>query len=76
MSLPGQRPRLPEGLAAMQLALLQALASQRAAERLMAAVNGHQRPVLPSKRALMIRQRIGWALVQAGLRLVVEREGA
>lgn len=76
MSLPGQRPRLPEGLATMQHALLQALASQRAAERLMEAVNGHQRPVLSSKRARMVRQRIGWALVQAGLRLVVEREGA
>jgi hypothetical protein len=60
----------------MQPALLQALASQRTAQLPMAAVNGHQRPVLSSKRARMVRQRIGWALVQAGLRLVVEREGA
>jgi hypothetical protein len=60
----------------MQPALLQALASQRAAERSMAVVNGHQRPVSSSRRARMVRQRIGWALVQAGLRLVVEREGA
>jgi hypothetical protein len=60
----------------MQPALLHALASQRAAQLPMATVNGHQRPVSSSKRARMVRQRIGWALVQAGLRLVVEREGA
>jgi hypothetical protein len=60
----------------MQPALLQALASQLAAERAMATVNGRQRPVSSSRRARMVRQRIGWALVQAGLRLVVEREGA
>jgi hypothetical protein len=60
----------------MQPALLQALASQLAAERPMATMNGHQRPVSSSRRARMVRQRIGWALVQAGLRLVAEREGA
>ena len=59
----------------MQL-LLQALVSQRAAQLSMAAVNGHQRPVLSSKRVRRVRQRIGWALVQAGLRLIVEHEGA
>jgi hypothetical protein len=60
----------------MYPALLQMLARQRAAELTQAAVNRRQRPVPASKRARMVRQRIGWALVQAGLRLVVEREGA
>jgi hypothetical protein len=60
----------------MHPALLQMLARQRAAQLPMAALNSHQRPVLSSKRARMLRQRIGWALVQAGLRLVAEREGA
>jgi hypothetical protein len=58
----------------MQPALLQALARQRAAQLPMAAVNGHERPLLSSKPARMVRQRIGWALVHAGLRLVVARE--
>jgi hypothetical protein len=57
----------------MQPALLEALASQRAAQLLMAAVHSQQ-PVLSSQPARMIRQRIGWALVHLGLRLVVEHQ--
>ncbi len=57
----------------MYPALLQALASQRAAEMLMAAVNGHRRPASSGKPARIVRQRIGWALVHVGLRLAVSR---
>jgi hypothetical protein len=56
----------------MQPALLQALASQRAAQLPTAVVNDHRQPALFSKRAAMARQRIGWALVHLGLRLIVE----
>jgi hypothetical protein len=60
----------------MQLFLLQTLAAQRAAQLAMAALDGHQRPVPPSRQARILRQRIGWALVHVGLRLVVARERA
>jgi hypothetical protein len=55
--------------------LLPALASQRAAE-MRTAASGHRRPAQPSRAAWPIRQRIGWALVQAGLRLAVRQERA
>jgi hypothetical protein len=58
----------------MQPALLEALASQRAAQLPMAAVNSHRQPVLSSQPARMIRRRIGWALVHLGLRLIVEQQ--
>jgi hypothetical protein len=41
-----------------------------------AAANGHRRPAEPGKAAWPVRQRIGWALVQVGLRLAVRRERA
>jgi hypothetical protein len=60
----------------MNPALLQALARQRTAEMRTAAANGHRRPAQPSTAAWPVRQRIGWALVQVGLRLAVRRERA
>jgi hypothetical protein len=59
----------------MHPTLLQALASQRAAE-MRAAASGHHQPALSSKPARPIRHRVGWALVQVGLRLAVGRERA
>jgi hypothetical protein len=56
--------------------LLQALASQRTAEMRTAAASGHRPPAQPSNAAWQVRQRIGWALVQVGLRLAVRREPA
>ena len=56
--------------------LLQALASQRAALMPMAAANGRRRRVLLGALPWMVRERIGWTLVHAGLRLIVERERA
>jgi hypothetical protein len=56
--------------------LLQALASLRAAEMRTAAASGHRRPAQPSKAVWPVRQRIGWALVQVGLRLAVQRDSA
>ena len=52
----------------MHLIVMQALASQRIAELQAAAVSCH-RP--PAGTGSSIRQRIGWALVQVGLRLAV-----
>jgi hypothetical protein len=60
----------------MHPALLQALASQRAAQLPMTVVNGHQQPASSTKPARLLRQRIGWALVQVGLHLAVGRERA
>jgi hypothetical protein len=55
--------------------LLQALASLRAAE-MRTAGGGHRQPAHPSKAVWPVRQRIGWALVQVGLRLAVQRDTA
>jgi len=55
----------------MQPALLEALASQHAAQVPIAAVNSHRQPALSGQPARMIRQRIGGALVHLGLRLIV-----
>jgi hypothetical protein len=60
----------------MNPALLQALASQRTAEMRTAAANGHRRPAGPSESAWPVRQRLGWALVQVGLRLAVQGDRA
>jgi hypothetical protein len=60
----------------MHPTLLQALASQRTAEMRTAAASGHRPPAQPGNAAWLVRQRIGWALVQAGLRLAVRRERA
>jgi len=53
--------------------LLQALASQRSAEMQTAAASGRRPPAQPSNAAWQVRQRIGWALVQVGLRLAVRQ---
>jgi hypothetical protein len=58
----------------MHPTLLRALASQRAAEMLAAASSHHQPALFKPTRP--IRHRIGWALVQVGLRLAVGRERA
>jgi len=53
--------------------VMQALASQRTAELQAAAVSCHRPPVGTGSS---IRQRIGWALVQVGLRLAVHHARA
>jgi hypothetical protein len=58
----------------MHPTLLQALASQHIAELRTAAVSGHQHAAQPSRPASPVRQRIGWVLVQVGLRLAVHGE--
>jgi hypothetical protein len=67
----------------MHPTLLQALASQRTAETRAAAASAHQQPVLsrkpahpdrPARSARPVRYRVGWALVEVGLRLAVARE--
>ena len=60
----------------MHPVLVQALASQRAAQMRMAAVTGQRQPAHQGKPARPVRQRIGWALVHVGLRLAVGRESA
>ena len=54
---------------------LQALASQRIAE-LAAAASCHRPPSQPTQPASSLRQRIGWALVQVGLRLALRHARA
>jgi hypothetical protein len=58
--------------------IMQALASQRIAQLRAAAVSRHRRPSQPAGTAssISIRQRIGWALVQVGLRLAVRHARA
>jgi len=51
--------------------VMQGLASQRIAELQAAAVSCHRPPSQPTGTATSIRQRIGWALVQVGLRLAL-----
>jgi hypothetical protein len=53
----------------------QALARQRIAE-LQAAASCHRPPSQPGQTAYSVRQRVGWALVQAGLRLAVRHARA
>ena len=56
--------------------VMQALASQRIAELQAVAVSRHRPPSQPAGTASSIRQRIGWALVQVGLRLAVHHARA
>jgi hypothetical protein len=55
---------------------IQALASQRIAELRAAAVNRHRPPAQPRQTAPSVRQRVGWTLVQVGLRLAVRHARA
>jgi hypothetical protein len=56
---------------AMHPTIMQALVSQHTTEMRAAAVRRHQAAAQPREPASSIRQRIGWVLVQAGLRLAV-----
>jgi len=56
--------------------IMQALASQRIAASQVAAVSCHRPPSQPAGTAFSIRQRIGWILVQVGLRLAVHHARA
>jgi hypothetical protein len=60
----------------MHLIVIRALASQRIAELQAVAVSCHRPPSQPKETASSMRQRIGWALVQAGLRLAVRHARA
>ena len=60
----------------MHPTVMQALASQRIAELQAAAVSCHRPPSQRTGTATSIRQRIGWALVQVGLRLAVRHARA
>jgi hypothetical protein len=54
----------------MHPVFMQALVSQHRAET-QAALGRHPRPGPPGEPGAPIRQRVGWALVQVGLRLAV-----
>ncbi|MGH3186601.1 MAG: hypothetical protein ACRDPY_10820 [Streptosporangiaceae bacterium] len=55
----------------MHPVFMQALATQHGAETRAAALGRHRPPARPGEPAAPIRQRIGWTLVQVGLRLAV-----
>jgi hypothetical protein len=55
---------------------IQALVSHRIAELRAAAVSRHRPPSRPAQTASSVRQRVGWALVQVGLRLAVRHARA
>jgi len=55
---------------------IQALVSQRITELRAAAVSRHRPPSQPTRTAFSVRQRVGWALVQLGLRLAVRHARA
>ena len=55
---------------------IQALVSQRIAELRATAVPRHRPPSQPARKASSVRQRVGWSLVQLGLRLAVRHARA
>ena len=55
---------------------IQALVSQRIAELRAAAMTRPRPPAQPTRTASSVRQRVGWALVQVGLRLAVRHARA
>ena len=60
----------------MHPVVMQALASQRIAEMRAAAAGRRRLPAQPSETAASVRQRDGWALIDAGLRLAVRHARA
>ena len=57
----------------MHPAFVEALASQRTAELRATVVSRHQVAARSSGPASSIRQRVGWVLIQVGLRLAVRQ---